>query len=470
MSRPLRPLLFALLGLVACGDPASTAPPARRPPRGEDSGATPPADDSASPGDTAVAPPAQDILSTDLQLDLASLSGHATLRVRPAAGTDILSFDVHGLDVTAVVVDGAPVDPQVANGRLTVHTSATEAEVGVDYRFPARGALAFDGWMPDLGVSMIWPSFCGNLFPCDPAMADGVHFTLDVHGVESGSTAVYPRDTVGDAPSYMPGIAVGDYTRLDLGSTTAGTSLHAWYLPAADAEATARAGTAHLVGAFDFYERTYGPYAFGSDAGSVSVDWGADSWGGMEHHPYVHVGLFDFGTEEVHAHEAAHGWFGDGVRIACWEDFVLSEGTVTYMAARAMEETGGPDLWSYYVDDFLVHICAGRKINTIVLPQTCNEIDFLHDDLWSLSTYMKGACFYEEVGDLIGAEALDAIIAEFYQAHVGGAAEMEDMIALIEARVDPEDRAAVDAAVTDWLLTEDCPADFANRCRAHGAP
>ena len=40
--------------------------------------------------------------------------------------------------------------------------------------------------------------------------------------------------------------------------------------------------------------------------------------------------------------------------------------------------------------------------NAMVLPDgTCNAIDFERDPIWSLTTYMKGACFYEEVADLI---------------------------------------------------------------------
>ena len=208
------------------------------------------------------------------------------------------------------------------------------------------------------------PSSCGNLFPCDPDPADGVTFSMDVRGGDPDLTAVYPTSTVGDAPPYMPAVAVGPYERLTLGATEAGTSLSAWYLPGSDA----LAGTAHLVASFDFFERTHGPYAFGAEAGTVEVDWGSDSWGGMEHHPFFHVARFDFGDEEVQVHEAAHGWFGAGVRIACWEDSVLSERTTTYITARSLKQVGGPDLWPYHVDEFLVPICSGLDPNPLVLP------------------------------------------------------------------------------------------------------
>ena len=408
----------------------------------------------------------QDILTTDLALDLTALTGRATIRAAPSAGPGSLRLDVAGLAISGVRVDGEDVEPSVDGGVLTVVGEGDVLDVVVDYSFPARTPRTFDGWMPELGVSFVWPYYCQNLFPCDPSMDDGVVFSMAVSGVEAGLTAIFPTTTASDGPAYMPAVAVGDYTELEVGTTPSGTAIKAWYLPNADGPQPARLGTAHLVDVFDHFETAYGPYAFGAEYGSVEVNWGADSWGGMEHHPYSHIGTFDMNDEEVHAHEAGHGWFGDGVRIACWEDFVLSEGTTTYIAARAMEQVGGDDLWAYYVDDFLEPICRGRDVNTIVLPSTCNEIDFVNDDLWSLATYMKGACFYEDVGDLIGADVLDEVIGSFYVDHVNQTSRMNAMIDAIEARTDPVDRDALQTLVDEWLLTEACPADYAGRCRA----
>ncbi len=431
--------------------------------------------ESTTPEDTGPAPTAgaQDIRTTDLALDLGALTGQATLVVVPSAGK--VTLDVAGLTLSAVTVDGEAVAIDITDGILSLPAPGTPdpVTVVVAYAFPARTPATFDGWMPSLGVSFVWPYYCSNLFPCDPSLDDGVTFTMNVTGVEDGLTAIYPASTHGDGPAYMAAVAVGDYTKLDLGTTTAGTTLSAWYLPGQRALEDATAGTAHLVSAFDYFEQTYGPYNFGPEAGTVEVDWGADSWGGMEHHPFFHVGKFDFNDEEAQVHEAGHGWFGDGVRIACWEDFVLSEGTTTYIAAHALEQVDGPNEWDYYVDDFLTPICEGNSpdptlVNTIVLPDTCNEIDFVNDDLWSITPYMKGACFYEEVADVIGQDALDQTLSEFYTTHVGEAARMQDMIDLIESRADAADKPAIDALVTDWLLSYDCPENYAERCRTHG--
>lgn len=408
----------------------------------------------------------QDILTTDLALNLTTLTGRATVKARPSSATGAVRLDVSKLTLSSVTVDGKTVEALKEDGLLTVTGENPELTIVIDYTFPARPAWAFDGWMPALGVTFVWPYYCANLFPCDPSMRDGVVFTMDVTGVEEGLTAIYPRTTTADGPAYMAGITVGDYVELALGTTPSGTSIKAWYLENDRGDQAARRGTAHLVEVFDYFETTYGAYSFGPEYGSVEVNWGEDSWGGMEHHPYSHIGTFDMNDEEAHAHEAGHGWYGNGVRVECWEDFVLSEGTTTYIAARAMEQVGGDDLWSYYVDYFLEPICEGQDVNTIVLPSTCDEIDFVNDDLWSLATYMKGACFYEDVADLIGADALDEVIGTFYVEHVNRTARMRDMLEAIHTKADPADREALQTLEEEWLYTEACPADYATRCRA----
>jgi aminopeptidase N len=410
----------------------------------------------------------QDIVSTALRLDLAARQGLATLVVRPATGATEVVLETAQLAVSSVKVGDNASEVRAGDDgwlRVPIAPGADEVSIEIAYVFSARTLAQFDGWMPAQGVSFTWPYYCANLFPCDPSMDDGVTFSMEVVGVAAGKSAVYPRTTVSDGPAYLPAVAVGAFEKLELGKTAAGTSIVAWYDPSMVTRADAEQGTAHQRAVHDFFERTYGPYTFGPESGSVSVDWGSDSYGGMEFHPYSHVAKFDYGDPEVHAHETAHGWFGDGVRLACWEDFVLSEGTVTYMAARGLEKAGGPDVWPMYLA-YLADTCSGADTNAVVLPTTCNEIDLLSSPIWSLATYMKGACFYEEVADAIGWDALDAVIAAFYRAHVGKTARMEEMIAAIEASA-PAHAVEIARARREWLNTLECPADFAARCGTH---
>jgi hypothetical protein len=402
----------------------------------------------------------RDIVSTDLVLDITTLEGTATITLAPSTST-AASFEIGDLVIASVEDEVGPLHFQTtkkAQLDVGVPAGSGPARLTVHYTFKAHEM--FDGWMPKEGVSFLWPYFCGNLFPCKSAPADGLTFTMSVTGVPDGSVAVYPASIPADAPSYMPALAVGVYTKVDLGKTTKGTQVNVWHLPGGAADASA--GTAHLRQVFDFYEKTYGAYSFGDTVGSVSADWGPGAYGGMEHHPYWHVGKDDMKTEDTHAHEAAHGWFGDGVRIACWEDFVLSEGTATYLAAHVLE-TLGVDAWGPNACELQYDCDPANAANTIALPDTCNSIDLLHDPLWSTVPYVKGAYFYRAVATLLGADVLDQVLGAFYQAHVGKAAHMSDMIDAIKAKAGAS-AGQIDQLVTDWLKTEACPIDTSTIC------
>ncbi len=386
--------------------------------------------------------------------------------VSPASDAAAVTLEAGGLALSTLTLDGAPADYDLAAGVLSVPVPDPSKPVTLEvaYSFEPRPAGSFDGWMPDSGVSFLWTTFCDNLYPCVSDPADGAVFTMAVTGFDPSLTAIFPTTTTGQAPSYLPAVAVGDYVKKDLGTTKSGTAVSAWHFPGEEADTDL--GTAHLLDVVGFYEDTYGPYSFGPEMAAVSANWGEGAFGGMEHHPFFHVASDAMSDEETHAHEAAHGWFGDGVRIACWEDFVLSEGTVTYLAAHALERVGGPNLWPEYVAS-LESICTGADINTVALPETCGEIDLITHDLWSLVPYIKGACFFEDVADLIGAGLLDEALAEFYQAHVGKAARTRDLIDHIQSKAKDADKAQIETLVTEWLRTFSCPADYAERCGAH---
>ena len=408
-----------------------------------------------------------DIESVALELDLASLQGLAKMTLR--SSREYVYLNSETLIIHSVSVDGTERRFLQDNGFLSFKPNTGHVdnivEVEISYSFPERNPQQFDGWIPDLGLSFIWPDHCGNLYPCHPDTRDGIEFSVDVSGIPEGWVAIHAQDVVPEAPPYMPAIAIGDYTQMQVGTTTSGIEVLAWYLDGEAGATDAYLGVQNMVQSIDFMEETYGPYAFGDRIGTVEVNWGMDSYGGMEHHPFFHVGHMDFWNEETQIHEVAHGWFGNAVRLECWEDFVLSEGTVTYMTARTLEQVAGEDLWAYYVDYFLEPICQGGVNNTVVMPEGCNELDFENSSLWSLATYMKGACFYEELGDILSPEVLDSHISEFYNNYTYRSARMEDMIEHILMNSSPEQQERIEQSVFDWLQSSECPVDYANRCR-----
>ena len=382
-----------------------------------------PADDEWLDGkaDTASA---VDIKATNLDVDLATKKAVATIELEKAGN---VALEVGGLTVTRVTDSRGNRRYRILEGKLLV--SNVRGALVVEYGF-AQHTNA-DGLLPG-GSTVLWPYHCGNLFPCHSRPADGTTFTLELSGVPSSKTAIYPSAIEAESPAYMLAWAVGSYTKRELGTTTAGTKVTTAWLPGG--ETAALAGTKHLVQAFDWFEQNVGPYSFGREVASVSVVWGEGMYGGMEHHPYWHVAKDAMNDEVTHVHEAAHGWFGDGVRLRCWEDFVLSEGTVSYLAARALGKIAGAakeaSVWADYQEELDDAIAEG---GAPAWPQGCNQIDILRDKLFTNLPYMQGAFFYKDVAAQIGADQLDKIIAAFYATHKNKPAGMQQMIDAIKA-------------------------------------
>ena len=407
----------------------------------------------------------RDILSTALAFDLEKKT--ATARIALAAATRAgASLDVHGIKVSAVSDgDGNPIAYKLAQGRLDVDLPADgEHTVVVSFTFFEHAGQQGLGAG---GETLTWPYFCGNLFPCKSDPSDGLTFELELSGLPEGKQAVFPAQIPADGPSYMLAWVTGEYQSKVLGKTSAGTEVSVYWRPGE--ESRALAGTDGLVEVVGWLETNIGPYTFGSSVGSVSVRWGGGAYGGMEHHPLWHISDASIDDFYVHAHEAAHGWFGDGVRLRCWEDFVLSEGTVCYLAARAMAAAKGAqvehEIWERFRRRLESAVSWPSYGDGIAWPDTqCNAVDLIEDKLFTSIPYMKGAFFYRAVEQAIGVEAVTRALATFYKQNAGKAASMRDMVDALKAEAsasaagDPDAAAAkVEELARAWLRSSDVP-------------
>ena len=369
------------------------------------------------------------LVATSLEVNATARTAVATITfaASPSVGA---TLEIGDLDIDAVRISTREVLWADRGNRLDLGLppSETPITVAVYYRFSLHDS--FDG-ASTAGFTFTWPYYCGNLFPCHSQPAKGVDLALDVRNAPAGQRVIQPTGTLVAAPSYQLAWAVGDYTDLDLGRTQAGTQLVASYLPGQKTQM--QQGTVNLKAAFQWLETTLGTYRFGNQAGPVSVPWGAGNFGGMEHHPRWHVGAASIASPETQVHEAVHGWFGSGVRLACWEDFVLSEGTTSYLAARVLDVVApeeGARTWSRYAAKL-----RSLSGNEPVWPQSCNQIDIMKDGLYTNAPYMRGAFFYQALAGKIGAPALDRVLARFYRTYAGRAAGMQDMLDTVQAEV-----------------------------------
>ncbi len=408
MRRPAR-LLAALVTLAACGDDTSPA--------------TPDAPDVPTPP---TANPAREIIATDLAFDVTALSASASITFG-ASELPGATLEVNDLMIDGVTLDGAPLLFAVTDAKLDLGLAASDAPRTVAIAYHYKTHESFQG-VSTKGFTLIWPYYCGNVFPCHSEPSDGTTFTLDLTGVPADKTAIYPTAISSEAPAYQIAWSIDAYEELSVGTTTAGTQISMFHR--ASELARAQAGSANLVAAVDWFEKTIGPYRFGPKMGGVSVSWGVGALGGMEHHPYWHTSAGAFDSEEVNVHEAAHGWFGDGIRIECWEDFVLSEGTVSYLTGRALDVVApavGAAVWAEYETEL-----GGIQGTLPVWPDSCGAIDVLEDNLFTNAPYKRGAFFYRALALKVGAPKVDEALAAFYAAHAGKPARMSQMLTTIQ--------------------------------------
>ncbi len=396
----------------------------------------------------------RDIESTDLRVDLAARSASAQIAFG-ASATPGASLNVGDLQISAVSVAGRPIAYQRMGSRLDLAVGPAAVTVDIAYAWqehPGQGGVA------TAGSTLTWPQACGNLFPCHSLPVDGSRFTLALSGVPAGQVAVYAASIPAAAPAYQLAWSIGPYRRTPLGRTAAGTEVVRWNF--VEEEEAAAHGTAHLVAAFDWLERNVGAYRFGREVGSVSARWtGGSDAGGMETHPLWQVGAASLADPRMHLHEAVHGWFGNGVRLACWEDLVLSEGAATYYEARLLEEVAGAAegqaAWT-----LLEAEAAGLRARGgggIARPAGCNQS--APAAFFSRALYVKGALWLRALERRLTRPAFDRSLRALYARFGGRAAGVADLVALVAEQTGYDAAACTRAWLQSAALPDDesCP-------------
>jgi aminopeptidase N len=374
----------------------------------------------------------RDLEHLDLRVDTRSRLGEAAISVA-RSDSDALTLEVAELEIESVTtLDGVELDwawaagdaPALSSGLLDIGVPAREDTVVVTYVLPT--ASGGGGYFPE-GYTLTWPGDCGSLFPCHSDPADGLTWTLDV----TADRDVITSDVEFEAPSYMLAWRESDdQYQIELGVSDGGVALVAF--PDADVEDEMRVGTERLVAMFNWLEGVLGPYPYGDTAGPVAVPWGENGLGGMEHHPYWHVNSPDVDWPMVHGHEAAHGWYGNGVRLACWEDMFISEGIVSYLGLRAVEQAygdaAGEAEWANWATNLEFQLAVGDHP---ARPDGCNDVDGA--EMIDFVVYGKGAFFLKAVADEVGREAVDAALGDFNRAHLGGTASVDEFLVAFDA-------------------------------------
>ncbi|MEP6921314.1 MAG: M1 family aminopeptidase [bacterium] len=372
----------------------------------------------------------------------------------------VIDFDFGDLAVDGVSIADAPAQFTRTPGKLNVILSSPPASgsritVSVKYHGrPSDGLILKpdkDGKASAVGDN--WPDRVHQWIPCldYPAAKASVSFTVTVpkqnlvvangrlvRVQDSGESRTWSYDERAAIPPYCMIIAVGQFTKQDLGASST-VSLSS-YVPNSD-QRYAMQGFAPADLSLKFFSQTVAPYPYEK----LALIVGATQFGGMENSSAIvfNRGLFDYrlgastsprfhirrGLVEIVAHEIAHQWFGDSVTEATWSDLWLSEGFATYFAGVFVQRyEGEPAFRNYMKDAADKYFEYERKTKTPIF-------DTETEDLFKLlnpNNYEKGAWVLHMLRSELGDKDFFAGIRDYYAEHKDANATSEDLRLALE--------------------------------------
>ena len=405
-------------------------------------------------------------LSLDFDLTRRTVAGVASIELTPTVALRSLTFDLDGLKVSGVEVDGATAGFAQEAKKLRVEPAQPLAEdqpavVRVAYSGRPQGANLL-GWFWFSGGGALLspqPSGASTLFPCNDHPLDkatfAFHLTVPQGRVAVANGILDSQTTTADGrqrfdwhepasfPTYAAVVAVGRY-RLVEGTTADG-------LPALNAFPKAGQKLARRVEPqgriVSTLEQYFGPYPYSGIGAIIITKSGPDAMeaAGRPTYPGVRAALRSRGFEQLMAHEIAHQWVGDTASFTKWQDIWLSEGFATY----------GELLWIADSRQLPIGSLFDRGSRYFGYYQGMKRPpgDPGPSRIFNVTVYNRGAMTLEALRRTVGDEAFFQILREWVVLHRGGNATTDDFIQLAES-VSGQD---LDALSQRWLYESGLP-------------
>jgi aminopeptidase N len=430
---------------------------------------------------------------TDPAVLTGRLSGVATIVLSATEDLSSLNFDLRGLDVTAVRVDGKAAGHGPAHGKphgssagkpaewsqtqddenraweLTVAlrpklkagaTTSIVIEYGGTTGEPLDTTGAPYGWVTTADGAMVVnePEGAATWYPVNDDPEDKATYTFRIT-VPEGKTAVAnglpAREPVTEAgwttwtwrasdpmSSYLSTASVGDYV---LSRDEGPNSLP--IINAIDDGVTGQnlavttASLALQPQMIEFLETRFGRYpfeAFGAIVDDDTVGYALET----QTRPVYSV----VARESTVLHELGHQWFGNAVSPADWTDIWLNEGWATYLEWLWAEHRGIATV----ADQF----AAAVEVLDSDDGWALNIADPGRDNLFATAVYERGAAALHALRAEIGDDAFFAGARLWLTRFDDRTATTEDFEAVMEESSGQQ----LDAFFDDWLREGDRPA------------
>lgn len=416
-------------------------------------------------------------LSYDLALDYRVttnlLDGRARIALVVLDAATAVTFDLAGLRVSGVTVDGRRARWRHRGAKLDVLPTggfAAGDEAVVEVRYRGNPGLTASVWGPvgwevlaDGALVAAQPSGACTWFPCNDLAAQKAPFTVSITaptaylGVANGTledatvrgsttTRVYRQ--VEPTSPYLMTVHVGRYVRREVAASTVPLSL----VHDPDDAAAVDGAFARQADMVALFEDRFGPYPFAAgytvvvcpDDLEIPLEAQGQSIFGRNHLAGRH--------ERLIAHELAHQWFGNSLTAATWRDVWLHEGFACYAEWLWSEHAGGPSA------DALARRHHGRLRD---LPQDLVLADPGPADLFDDRVYKRGALTLHALRLRVGDEPFFDLLRR-WTAHgrhgVVTTGELEAMAADLDPTDDRTDAGGGIGALFDaWLRATALP-------------
>jgi aminopeptidase N len=407
-------------------------------------------------------------LELDIDPERGTLFGTARIEARALHGLSSLYLDLWELEVDDVRVGGEAADFERSEGKLHVVPRTPlrggdpfEVEVVYGGRPSARPdpsvpkGLGGVGWWnhQDEVYVLSEPSGASTVFPANDHLLDKATFEVSVRAprawtVASNGTLQRVEQSYRSwewhfsarepMATFLFTVAVGRFDVVDEVGPD-GLILRHYFPEGSDPEQyTEFAATSEMLA---FFEERFGPYpfeAYGGIASNLPVGAALET----QTIPVYGAKAVD---EQVIAHELAHQWFGNHVTATQWRDIWLHEGFAEYGAWLWGEAQHGRGWLELHVERASI-VARRAELGPPAEP--------LPDDLFGLSTYLRGPLVLHALREEVGDEVFFRILREWSRSHGGGNARIEDFVE-IASRVAMRDLGPLLEA---WLYADELPA------------
>ncbi|HVO55034.1 MAG TPA: M1 family metallopeptidase [Solirubrobacterales bacterium] len=373
------------------------------------------------------------------------LRASTTIEARATEQLWKLSFDLRGLSVTSVTVDGEPV-VRFSRGRDKLRivprwTIQRGERFTVVVRYHGRPRRVVDpdgsseGWIPtgDGALAVGEPQGTMAWIPCDNVPADKASFTLRIN-VPKRLAAISNGTLVGrhssrDRHSYVwreddpmsTYLAVVDIGRGQLVEDEE-DGIPSWTLVDPHQAGPSIPTLARLPEVIEFESHVFGPYPFGSAGSIVDVEPNLGYALETQTRP-IYAFVPDISTL---VHETAHQWFGDSVGLKRWPNIWLNEGFATWTQWYYAERHSGRSARQIF-----------RKLYRVPASDSAfweppSGHPGLAKNLFGTSTYVRGAMALEALRVQIGTKPFLHLLRRWATIHRHASADIEDFISLAE--------------------------------------